>query len=185
MSYDACYILGLWYIFVKWRTAWYHHVNTISHNKVIHSGTIAVRNYIVHPLHEKVWGIIFSLSVKATKRFQWLNYGHIGCYGMHGKLRQSCLTLCDSMDCSLPGSPVHGILQVRILEWVAMPSSRGSSRPRNWTCVSYVTCTGRWVLLHWSHLGSPGCYGQNVNYLLPILESFMILLYFFLTNQYF
>ena len=40
---------------------------------------------------------------------------------------QSCLTLCDSMDCSPPGSSVHGILQARILEWVAMPSTRGSS----------------------------------------------------------
>ena len=40
---------------------------------------------------------------------------------------QLCLTLCDPMDCSLPGSSVHGILQARILEWVAMPSSRGSS----------------------------------------------------------
>ena len=37
-----------------------------------------------------------------------------------------CLTLCDSMDCSPPGSSVHGILQARILEWVAMPFSRGS-----------------------------------------------------------
>ena len=43
------------------------------------------------------------------------------------KSLQSCLTLCDSMDCSLPGSSVHGILQARILEWVAMPSSRESS----------------------------------------------------------
>ena len=40
---------------------------------------------------------------------------------------QSCPTLCDPMDCSLPGSSVHGILQARILEWVATPSSRGSS----------------------------------------------------------
>ena len=40
-------------------------------------------------------------------------------------LAKSCLTLCDPMDCSLPGSSVHGILQARILEWVAMPSSRG------------------------------------------------------------
>ena len=42
---------------------------------------------------------------------------------------QSCLTLCDPMDCSLPGSSVHGILQARILEGVAIPFSRGSSRP--------------------------------------------------------
>ena len=48
---------------------------------------------------------------------------------MHAQLRQSCPTLCDSMDCSLLGSSVHEILQARILEWVAMPSSRGSSWP--------------------------------------------------------
>ena len=42
------------------------------------------------------------------------------------KLHQSCLTLCKPMDCSAPGSSIHGILQARILEWVAMPSSRGS-----------------------------------------------------------
>jgi len=46
---------------------------------------------------------------------------------------QSCPTLCDPMGCSSPGSSVHGILQARILEWVAMPSSKGSSRPRDWT----------------------------------------------------
>ena len=51
---------------------------------------------------------------------------------------QSCLTLCDSMDCSLPGSSVHGILQARILEWVAIPFSRGSSQPRDGTQVSYT-----------------------------------------------
>ena len=44
---------------------------------------------------------------------------------------QSDPTLCNSMDCSLPGSSDHGILKARILEWVAMPSSRGSSQPRN------------------------------------------------------
>ena len=42
-----------------------------------------------------------------------------------------CLTLCDPMDCNLPGSSVHGILQARLLEWVVMPSSRGSSQPRD------------------------------------------------------
>ena len=47
-----------------------------------------------------------------------------------------CLTLCDLMDCSPPGSSVHGIIQARIPEWVAMPSSRGSSQPRDRTHVS-------------------------------------------------
>ena len=51
---------------------------------------------------------------------------------------QSCLTLCDPMDCSPPGSSVHGILQARRLEWVAISSSRGSSQPWGWTSVSCV-----------------------------------------------
>ena len=46
---------------------------------------------------------------------------------------QLCLTLCDPMDGSPPGSSVHGILQARILKWVAIPFSRGSSQPRDWT----------------------------------------------------
>ena len=59
---------------------------------------------------------------------------------LSAKSLQSCPTLCDPMDYSTPGSSVHGILQARILEWVAMPSSRGSSPPRHWTRVSYVFC---------------------------------------------
>ena len=51
---------------------------------------------------------------------------------------QSCLTLFDPMDGNLPGSSVHGILQARTLEWVAIPSSRGSSWPRDWTQVSCI-----------------------------------------------
>ena len=53
---------------------------------------------------------------------------------------QLCLTLCDPMDCSLPGSSVHGIFQARILEWVAISYSRGSSQPRDWTRVSCTAC---------------------------------------------
>ena len=62
---------------------------------------------------------------------------------------QSCLTLCYPMDCSLPGSSVHGILQARILEW--LPSSRGSSQPRDRTQVSCIA-GGLYCL---SHQGSP------------------------------
>ena len=61
--------------------------------------------------------------------------------------RFSCVWLYATLlTASPPGSSVHGILQARILEWVAMPSSRGSSQPRDWTCVSYVSNIGRWVL---------------------------------------
>ena len=59
---------------------------------------------------------------------------------MHAKSLQSCLTLCDPVDYSPPGSSVHGILQARILEWVAMSSSRGSSWLRDQTCVSCGFC---------------------------------------------
>ena len=77
----------------------------------------------------------------------------------HCLVTQSCLTLCHPMDCSPPGSSVHGILQARILEWVAIPFSRGSSRLRDQT---HIFC-----LLHWqasslplSYLGSP-CSAQQ------------------------
>ena len=59
------------------------------------------------------------------------------------------------MDCSPPDSSVCGILQARILEWVALLSSRVSCHPRDWTHVSYVSCTGRQVLYHYCSLGSP------------------------------
>ena len=61
---------------------------------------------------------------------------------------QSCLTLCDLMDCSSPGSSVHRIFQERILEWVAISSSRGSSWPRDQTRISLVSCSGRQILDH-------------------------------------
>ena len=54
------------------------------------------------------------------------------------KVTQLCLALCDPMDCSSPGSSVHEILQARILKWVAVPFSRGSSHLRDQTWVSYI-----------------------------------------------
>ena len=53
---------------------------------------------------------------------------------------QLCLTLCSPMDCSLSGFSAHGIVPARMLEWVAISSSRGSSQPRNRTWVSWVSC---------------------------------------------
>ena len=75
---------------------------------------------------------------------------------------QWCLTLCDLMDCSPPGSSVHGILQARILDWVAISSSRGSSQPRDQTCISCVSCIGRQMdSLPLSRLGSPADLVKN------------------------
>ena len=65
---------------------------------------------------------------------------------------QLCPTPRDSMDCSLPGSCVHGFLQARILEWVAMPCSRGSSPPRDST---HVFCITARLFIHWATWEAP------------------------------
>ena len=73
--------------------------------------------------------------------------------------------LCDPMDCSPPGSSVHGVFQARILEWVAIPYSRESSQPRDQTCIFpalWVDC------LPLNHLGSPLCW-----YSLQVLNNLM------------
>ena len=73
---------------------------------------------------------------------------------MHAKLLQLSLILCDPVDYSPPGYSVHGILQARILEWVAILSSRGSSQPRDQTHISSISCINRPILYHWHHLGN-------------------------------
>ena len=74
---------------------------------------------------------------------------------MHANLLQLCPALCDPMDRSTLGSWVHGILQTRMLQWVATPSSRGSSPPRDRSHISCISCFGRQIHYHCYHLGSP------------------------------
>ena len=92
-------------------------------------------------------GILLSLLIHCIP---WSRLSKIAFYlHMHVCMLncfQSCPTLCNPMGCSPPGSSVPGILQARILEWAAMPSSRESSQSRDWTHVSYASCIGRWVL---------------------------------------
>ena len=86
----------------------------------------------------------FLMLGQATNTlYQWTRL----CMCMRAKSLQSFPTLCNPMDYSLSGSSVHGILQVRILEWVVMPSSRGSSQPRDRT---HTSCP-----LHWQEDSSP------------------------------
>ena len=68
---------------------------------------------------------------------------------IESEVAQSCPYLCDSMDCSLAGSTVHGIFQARILQWVAISFSRRSSQPRDWTRVSCIVgrCFTIWANL--------------------------------------
>ena len=69
-------------------------------------------------------------------------------------IAQLCLTLCHPMDCSPPGSSVHGILQARILEWVAIPFSRASSWPKDWT---WVFCIAGKFFTVWATREAPQC----------------------------
>ena len=67
---------------------------------------------------------------------------------MYCLVTKLCPTLCDPIDCSPPGSSVHTILQARILEWVAISFSRGSSWPRGQT---WVSCIARQILYYWAN----------------------------------
>ena len=103
---------------------------------------------------------ISSLLTSAIEQFSisctfFSSDQNIRCACISAKSLRLRLTLRSPLDCSIPGSSVHGILQARILEWVAMPSSRGSSQSRDRTFASYVSGTGRQVLYHQHPLGSP------------------------------
>ena len=123
-------------------------------------------NQIAH----RVWsGLVASLSTVNNRCWHFkltFNFSEPGCYfwlgcvetmqnesslnNFHtvlcGAVSQSCTTLCDPMDCSLPGSSIRGIFQARLLEWVAMPSCKESSWPRDRIQVSYASCIGRQIL---------------------------------------
>ena len=70
----------------------------------------------------------------------WLSGKETACNAgeSESEIAQSCPTLCNPLDCSLSGSSVHGIFQARVLEWIAISFSRGSSQPRNRTRVSHI-----------------------------------------------
>ena len=99
-------------------------------------------------MHRQVWPIRLLMSawcaaeLSLPESVEDLHEGH------RTRAELLPLTLCNPLDCSPPGSSVHGIFQARTLEWDAISSSRGSYRPRDRTEVSYVSCIGRWILYH-------------------------------------
>ena len=107
--------------------------------------------------------VIDSLPAACVSFFSWAlidsksNSTLLPVIGLNVACAQSCLTLCDPMTCSPPGSHVHGVSQARISECVAISSFRGSSQPRDrtqvrfdpgWTGVSLVSCIDRQILCH-------------------------------------
>ena len=86
----------------------------------------------------------FKITVDSNYSHEIKRHSLFGRKGMtilsesENEVAQLCLTLCDPMDCSLPGSSIHGIFQARILEWTDISFSRGSSQPKDWTWVSCI-----------------------------------------------
>ena len=112
-------------------------------------GNDKVQNQVDWGLKKELWATVWvrlKVKVKAT---------------------QSCLALCNSMDCSLQGSSVHEILQARILEWEAFPFSRGSSQPRAQTLVS---CIAGGFFTVWARSKDGGAYSSP--WQLPSFFSF-------------
>ena len=145
---------------INWRRLWEVQVEMASGRQVsiCNSGTVV-------PTYSSVMGKVWLQSQsktgdtdehKSTLIIKLLQLGMnirvcvYVCVYTHIQSLQSCLTLCDSMDCSQPGSSVPGILQARVLEWVAIPFSRRSSWPRDRTHVSCVSCIGRRILYHFT-----------------------------------
>ena len=124
----------------------------------------ALQNKVSHLLTSVAWfGLNFRVSLyfhgESTRTFHFF----LSVRRMDQVILQTCSlcsvapacpSLCDPVDCSPPGSSVHGIYQARIMEWVATSSSRGSSWPRYWTWVTYISCIGRRLLYLWA-MGLP------------------------------
>ena len=118
-----------WNIYIYIHTHIYIYIYIYTHTQ----------RYKLHSNKYSMISIHFSsleLQITCGNNEKILKYNtvHVPCFAY----TQLCTTLCDSMDCSPPGSSVNGILQARVLEWFAMPSSRGSPQPRHWTQVSCI-----------------------------------------------
>ena len=102
-----------------------------------------------------VWGMCVCVGIDVCKYVCVCMLSPFSCVQLcvtlqtrvHAKSLQSYLTPSDPVNRSLPGSSVCGILQARILKWVAVPFSRGSSQPRDWTC---VFCIAGRFFTHWA-----------------------------------
>ena len=107
------------------------------------------------------------------KTLKSLKINSTGTFRITRRRRFSCSVVsnfCNSMDCSLPGFSVYGILQARILEWVAISFSRGTSWPRNWTQVSRIAgrCFNKWATQKALIPPPLYCCQQNVLHIFPI-----------------
>ena len=105
------------------------------------------------PKIHKCKGSRMAKTILKKKGVEKLRYPNFKTYVHTCSVTQLYPTLCNPLDCSLPGSSVHEIILATILEWVAISSSSGSSQSRDQTCISCSSCIGRWILLPLNHLG--------------------------------
>ena len=116
-------------------------IKLVFHKKRIWKSILKTLNYL--------FSQVFQLQSELPD-YSWIRYYEMMLFVRHDgvhvySVTWSYPTLCDSIDCSLLGSSVHGILQVRLLEWVAVSFSRRSSQPRDHTHVSCVSCIGKHI----------------------------------------
>ena len=125
-SYKLRYPRGKFYSSAEFNKTWSsHQKNLQKHFKIINFSFL--KTATVNPVG-------FVSSFKKHSIFKTTSWWFL----LLSEVAQSCLTLCDPMDCSLQLYSVHGIIQARVLEWVAISFSRGSSQPRDRTWVSWI-----------------------------------------------
>ena len=152
-----CGLQSLWLAGSRAKAQWFWHIGLVSPR---HVGSSQSRDQSGVPCIAR-WILNHWTTREALLLYSYWNHFMVllivvdTVLIMHAESLQLCLTLCNPMDYSPPSSSVCGIFWAGILEWVAMPSFRGSSRPRGWAHVSYVSCIDRPVLYHSHHLGSP------------------------------
>ena len=123
-------------------------------------------------LHEAMWYIFIVDNYSVRKR------NLVICDNMDRSRKwktlgaKLCLTLCDPMNCSPPGFSVRGILQARILEWVAMSSSRGSSQARDWTQIS---CSASRLFAAWTKREAQHLQCNTLNEISQIEDSHLMI----------
>ena len=105
-------------------------------------GIFPIQGSNLHLLHLLHWQIFLPLQAPEKSIMVELHACML--------LLQSFLSLCDPMDCNAPGFPVHRGLQERILKWIAMFPSRGSSQPQGLNCISCVPCFSGRFFIHWA-----------------------------------
>ena len=131
------------------------------YNGVVYFVSYFPTTTMLAPLGQGIWTVDICNSPPRT-------VGILQCEAVAGGGRGSVVSLCDPMDCSPPGSSIHGISQARILDRVAMFSSKKSSRPRDGTHVSCVCHIGRQVLHHWATCEAPWTGANSAFIVLPL-----------------